>query len=279
VRYSERTLKKLFGLSGNQCAFPGCIQPVIDSQTGLPIGQICHIKGKSPNGPRYDPNQSEQDRNDYPNLLVMCPVHNKTVDDAETCDQFPVPLLAEFKKNHESRSHNTLVSEDLLAKVVKLFELVENLQPPPKPLTKLTPLIESHRTGTDHTDIDDYAFRVTLRNDGEKTVKSYRIEVEIPNAYADPTHQSSMRGRIEVRDDVTVYTDTEEGHPGFTLYPKRTSDLLMNTNYIMHFNQYENASGTIMVNVYFDDELVGHEEFSIANHRNKDRMDYLGLSE
>jgi len=79
VRYTERTLKRLFGLSGNQCAFPGCIKPVIDSQTGLPIGQICHIKGKSPNGPRYDPNQSEHDRNDYPNLLVMCPVHNKTV--------------------------------------------------------------------------------------------------------------------------------------------------------------------------------------------------------
>lgn len=88
-----------------------------------------------------------------------------------------------------------------------------------------------------------------------------------------------MMGRIEVRDDVTVYTDTEQGHPGFTLYPKRTSDLLMNTNYIMHFNQYEDASGTITVNVYFDDEVVGHEEFSIADHRNKDRMDHLGLSE
>ncbi len=73
------------------------------------------------------------------------------------------------------------------------------------------------------------------------------------------------------------YTDTEQGHPGFTLYPKRTSDLLMNTNYIMHFNQYEDASETITVNVYFDDEVVGHEEFSIADHRNKDRMDHLGL--
>jgi hypothetical protein len=53
----------------------------------------------------------------------------------------------------------------------------------------------------------------------------------------------------------------------------------MNTNYIMHFNQYEDASGTITVNVYFADEVVDHEEFSIADHRNKDRMDHLGLSE
>src|SRR5262249_20648785 len=156
-----------------------------------------------------------------PNLLLMCPVHNKTVDDPETRDQFPVELLTQFKTNHEARSHNTLVSEDILERLVKLFELVENFQPPPKPVTKLTPLIESHRTGADnHAAIDDYAFRVTLRNDGEKTVRSYRIEVEIPNEYADPTHRSSMMGRIEVRDDVTVYTDTEQGHPGFTLYPK-----------------------------------------------------------
>lgn len=175
MRYSERTLKKLFGLSGNQCAFPGCIKPVIDSQTGLPIGEICHIKGKSPNGPRYDPNQSEHDRNDYPNLLVMCPVHNKTVDDPETRDHFPVELLTQFKTNHEARSHNTLVSEDILERLVKLFELVENFQPP-KPVTKLTPLIESHRTGADnHAGIDDYAFPQKRRGkDGE--VVSHRSE-------------------------------------------------------------------------------------------------------
>jgi len=81
--------------------------------------------------------------------------------------------LLRLKVDHvnfsEARSHNTLVSEDMLERLVKLFELVENFQPLPKPVTKLTPLIESHGRGADnHAGIDDYAFRVTLRNDGVK---------------------------------------------------------------------------------------------------------------
>jgi hypothetical protein len=47
----------------------------------------------------------------------------------------------------------------------------------------------------------------------------------------------------------------------------------------MHFDQYKDANGTIMVNVYFHAERVGHKEFSIAANRNKDRMDHLGLAE
>ena len=45
--YSPKTLKVLFGLSGNKCAVPGCSNPIIKPSTDLSdelvVGQICHI--------------------------------------------------------------------------------------------------------------------------------------------------------------------------------------------------------------------------------------------
>jgi hypothetical protein len=53
--YTEVTLKKLFALSGNVCAFPGCTAPIVDTEHGIVTGEICHIKARSPEGPRYAP--------------------------------------------------------------------------------------------------------------------------------------------------------------------------------------------------------------------------------
>ena len=80
-------------------ATTGCTAPVFDTTHGVLTRQICHIKGRSKNGPRYDPGLTEEERNGYPNLLVMCAAHNKIVDDEATHDQFSVELLTEFKKN------------------------------------------------------------------------------------------------------------------------------------------------------------------------------------
>jgi hypothetical protein len=44
---SEQTIKKLFALSGNICAFPGCQSPIVES-AGTVTGEICHICAKSP---------------------------------------------------------------------------------------------------------------------------------------------------------------------------------------------------------------------------------------
>jgi hypothetical protein len=40
--YSDSTLKKLFSLSGNICAFKSCNSKIIDEFESV-IGEICHI--------------------------------------------------------------------------------------------------------------------------------------------------------------------------------------------------------------------------------------------
>jgi hypothetical protein len=143
----------------------------------------------------------------------------------------------------------------------------------------LVPLIESYRTSVDNlSEIDYYAFRVSLRNISDKTIRNFRLEVEIPNEYADPTHQSSMSENVRrVRNGVTVYRHTQDQYPGFVSYPNDVPSILMNTNYQMRLDQYRLASGTIKASVFVDEELAGSEEFSIADNRNKERMEQFGL--
>ena len=58
MKPTEQTVKRLFGTSGNQCAFPGCTNPIIDAK-GTVQGRICHIRAAGPNGPRYDATQTD----------------------------------------------------------------------------------------------------------------------------------------------------------------------------------------------------------------------------
>ncbi len=48
---AEQTVKRLFALSGNICAYPGCEVPIVE-RNGVVTGEICHIKARKPGGPR-----------------------------------------------------------------------------------------------------------------------------------------------------------------------------------------------------------------------------------
>jgi len=92
-------IKKLFALSGNNCAFPGCQIPLIED-SGTVTGKICHIKAKNKNGPRYDENQTYEERNAYENLVLLCGRHHDIID--KEFKIYDAPTLLEMKKINES---------------------------------------------------------------------------------------------------------------------------------------------------------------------------------
>lgn len=106
----ESTLKKLFTLSQNRCAFTACTTEIVDRASGVVKGEICHIKAKSINGPRYDPNQTEEQRHAFANLIILCRIHHKIVDDQPTT--FTADLLSEMKEIHERNGNIELSQED-----------------------------------------------------------------------------------------------------------------------------------------------------------------------
>src|SRR5947209_5850094 len=85
---SRPTVKRLFAVSGNRCAFPKCSTPLVDAGSGSIIGEICHIKGEKPTAVRYDAAQSQEDRHGFDNLILFCGVHHKVVDDNESAYTF-----------------------------------------------------------------------------------------------------------------------------------------------------------------------------------------------
>lgn len=272
--YTDLTLKTLFSLAGNECAFPGCTAPVFDTTHGVLTGQICHIKGRSKNGPRYDPGQTEEERNGYSNLLVMCAAHNKIVDDEATRDQFSVELLTEFKKTHEARSRNSVVKGDAVERIIASLH---QLFPAPK-RDNLTPIVDVSlaRAGND-VGIDIYDFRIGLRNEGQKPVRDFRLEVEVPSAYANPTHNSVAEVREHSRGDVTLYRRAaRELGRGFELYPGETRQTALSLDFQVTFDQYRTGvNGNITVILYAEDTEVSRTAHPIAGMLNQERVNHL----
>jgi len=95
---TEKSIKKLFALSGNICAFPGCDLPMVET-SGTITGEVCHIKARNTGGSRYDPQQSDKERNDYKNLVLLCRHHHKIIDDEP--EIYTVDALSGMKSIHE----------------------------------------------------------------------------------------------------------------------------------------------------------------------------------
>ena len=106
---SLKTLKRLFALSCNRCAFPGCESPIVEN-TGTVTGIVCHIKARKRKGPRYDSAQTEEERHAFGNLILMCARHSKQIDSEP--QRFTVETLLDVKDIHERGGGIELGIED-----------------------------------------------------------------------------------------------------------------------------------------------------------------------
>jgi len=117
-------LRALFARSGNQCAFPGCTHSLINEKNQF-IGQVCHIEAASPNGQRFNPNQSDEQRRAYENLVLLCYPHHVETNDAV---EYSVERIRNIKYEHESRFEKNLyqIDEAVLHKIVDEMETFWN---------------------------------------------------------------------------------------------------------------------------------------------------------
>ena len=85
--------------SKNRCAFPDCYKLLSDYGTKTITGERCHIKGEKPGSARYDPTQTDKERDSFENLIMMCEEHHKIIDARP--DIYTVEVLMEIKRKHE----------------------------------------------------------------------------------------------------------------------------------------------------------------------------------
>ena len=99
--------------SGDRCALPDCGQQLSpEGESGIPsnVGEAAHIAGERSGGvrgrqsARFDPNMTEEERNDYNNLIYICATCHRKIDaipQGET--DYPVERLHEIKEYHEQK--------------------------------------------------------------------------------------------------------------------------------------------------------------------------------
>lgn len=101
---TSAVLRELFLKSGNQCAFPGCFESIVDEE-GNYVGEICHIEAAEKGGERFNPNMTNEDRRAFDNLMLMCHKHHVVTNDVE---KYPVTELKKMKKVHENKFSNVI---------------------------------------------------------------------------------------------------------------------------------------------------------------------------
>ncbi len=119
-----KTIKALFAKSHNQCAFPDCNREMVNSNNDI-IGNICHIEAAEENGPRFNENQTDEERRHYNNLICFCYEHHKITDDIS---KFTVGKLKQIKKDHETGNTSAIIDERIelaLEKVEKINSRLE----------------------------------------------------------------------------------------------------------------------------------------------------------
>ena len=121
-RPSERTIKKLFAVSGNRCAFRRCTAALIQGDTV--VGEICHINGAKPGSPRYDDRQTAAERHGFANLILMCGTHHTVIDDDE--EAYTAERLVKLKAEHEKGAEAFQIDDDFVRHATQLL-LTQNI--------------------------------------------------------------------------------------------------------------------------------------------------------
>jgi len=111
-----KDIKILWGRSANRCAI--CkIELTPDGEIET-IGEIAHIISRSPQGPRGDDALLSTERDDYSNLILLCPNHHSEID--KFPDSWPTEKLHQLKEEHEK-----WVSEQLQQGAIS-FKSIDN---------------------------------------------------------------------------------------------------------------------------------------------------------
>ncbi len=109
----NKTRKLLWARSGNRCAICRCelTMKSTNNKNDFIVGDECHIVSRNINGPRGNSSKEDKYLNSYDNLILLCKIHHKLVDDQPST--YTVEYLCKVKEGHEKWVRSLLQTDDL----------------------------------------------------------------------------------------------------------------------------------------------------------------------
>jgi len=178
---TDKTRKILWGRSGNRCAI--CKRELIVTATvgnQSVVADECHIVSSRSNGPRNDPSYPPEKLDTYENLILLCRVHHKMIDDQ--CESYTVNILRQMKANHEVWVSRNL-ADIAKPKPFKLRRVKQNI---PAYLARLM-------TGKEVLDLVMHAYAISMNNDELEA----REEADLVGGFL-----QNVRDLIDIGDDL-----------------------------------------------------------------------------
>ncbi|MEX1190823.1 MAG: ABC-three component system protein [Brumimicrobium sp.] len=237
-KYTEKTLKRLFGLSGNICSYPDCDTLLVNKSNALD-SNICHIEAANKGGERYNNLMSDEERADYPNLILLCrQCHDKTNDTSI----YTVDVLRDMKIKHESSYLNQRLKNNP-SMLKNTINAISNI---------------SLNAISDSEDFTVYDPKVKLNYNSIKTnyalIQEYKVyQGKINNLYDELEKQGSIKKEKLLSNVNQIYTKIKGS---YVLDSDKTIEIVrLNSDKI--FNEvYEEIHAQLQNSNFFEEDVV-----------------------
>lgn len=223
--FSQHTLDVLAKRVGIRCSNPDCRKPTTgprsESTKIINIGVGAHITAAAPGGPRFDPNLTSEERKSPDNGIWLCQNCAKLVDN--DTDRYNVNSLQDWKQ----LSENAALSE---IEGGEKAEKQENENKIDLEISYLEVRMESER--------HDYILEIKIQNFGQKTIRSYHVDLEFPARVIEKTKVSAFLV-ADKTDHSTCFFRTIRHDGDDAIFPGDTK-VVMSFPYFMDHDIYFN---------------------------------------
>ena len=150
------------------CSNPGCRRPTVephsDPTKSLKTGITSHIRAAAPGGPRYDPQQTQEQRRSIENAIWLCGSCSPLIDKDEIAH--PISLVIEWKQQHESWIKNGGIIPRMPSLVIETLA------------GRTIPDIPSKISLPDEADMREH--RLTIKNVADVEIRTFEARLQLP---------------------------------------------------------------------------------------------------
>lgn len=131
MSFQPKDLKILWGKAAGRCSFDTCRKKLVaDASDAVPskailLGENCHIVAEKDKGPRGRSDLSSEERNRYPNLILLCANHHKKID--QDPNNWSIERIHQIKADHEIWVETQLTVPETETEEAKYYSSMVNI--------------------------------------------------------------------------------------------------------------------------------------------------------